>query len=124
MHSNTLAELELKIKQVTSAIKDEVERRIEVKGTERNWGRVQMTHQQGIHFFKTVDEDKGEGKIEYWLCVVEYVLTEDLKDYNTEVYPKHSEGVAIHTINLSKAKPKHAFIKNSWTNRIEPDRDW
>lgn len=107
-----------------SATKDEVERRIEVKGTERNWGRIQITHQQGMHFFKTVDEDKGEGKIEYWLCVVEYVLTEDLKDYNTEVYPKHPEGVTIHPINLSKAKPKHAFTKTSWTNRIKPDRDW
>ena len=64
-------------------------------------------------------EDGGEGKIEYWICVVENVLTEDLKDYNTD-----EKTIGIWPINLSRAKPKHTFNPTHWKKRISPDDDW
>ncbi len=107
-----------------TANKKGIERRIEVKGTHRNWVRVEMSHQQGLHFFKTVQDDNDSGEIEYWLCVVEYVLTEDSQAYNIKVWPEHEDGVTIHAINLSKAKPKHAFTKTHWEKRFSPDLNW
>ena len=101
------------------ATKGGIERRIEVKGNEREWVGVAMTHQQGLTYFRTVNEDGGEGKIEYWLCVVENVLTEDLKDYNT-----NEKTIGIWPINLSRAKPKHTFNPTHWKKRISPDDDW
>ena len=44
------------------AQRDGITRYIEVKGVRRSWTSVQMSHQQGLHFFKTVQEDGGSGE--------------------------------------------------------------
>ena len=99
------------------AQKDGITRYIEVKGVRRRWESVQMSHQQGLHFFKTVQEDNGLGKLEYWLCIVEKILNEDQSDISQERPP-------LHSINLSREKPKHVFNKGQWEKRKRPDTDF
>ena len=99
------------------AQKDGLTRYIEVKGVRRSWTTVQMSHQQGLHFFKTVLKDNGAGDFEYWLCIVENILNED----QTEI---SEESPDLHCINLSREKPKHVFNSGQWTTRNRPDTDF
>ena len=99
------------------AQKDGITRYIEVKGVRRSWTSVQMSHQQGLHFFKTVLEDNGAGNFEYWLCIVENILNED----QTEI---SEESPDLHCINLSREKPKHMFNSGQWATRKRPDTDF
>jgi hypothetical protein len=99
------------------AQKDGITRYIEVKGVRSSWTSVQMSHQQGLHFFKTVLEDDAAGKFEYWLCIVENILNED----QTEI---SEESPDLHCINLSREKPKHMFNSGQWATRKRPDTDF
>jgi hypothetical protein len=99
------------------AQKDGIERLIEVKGVRREWKSVSMSHQQGLHFFRTVEKDDGGGKYEYWLCIVEKILNEDQTEVSKESPP-------IHPINLSREKPKHIFNFGQWSARNRPDTDF
>ena len=99
------------------AQKDGITRFIEVKGVRREWKTVSMSHQQGLHFFNTVEKDDGRGKYEYWLCIVENILNED--QTNISVEPP-----VIHPINLSREKPKHIFNSGQWSVRNRPDTDF
>tara|TARA_Y100000591_G_C21269597_1_gene422115 strand:- start:30 stop:482 length:453 start_codon:yes stop_codon:yes gene_type:complete len=99
------------------AKKDGIERYVEIKGVRGPWNSVSMSHQQGLHFFRTVQMDDGQGKYEYWLCVVDNILNSD----HTEV---SSEQPGIHPINLSREKPKHIFNEGQWSKRYRPDTDF
>jgi len=99
------------------AQKDGITRYIEVKGVRRSWTSVQMSHQQGLHFFKTVLEDNGTGKLEYWLCIVENILNESQNDIS-------EESPNMHCINVSREKPKHIFNAGQWATRKRPDTDF
>ena len=99
------------------AQRDGITRYIEVKGVRRSWTSVQMSHQQGLHFFKTVQEDGGSGELEYWLCIVENILNEDQSD----ISQKRPD---LWSINLSREKPKHVFNRGQWRERKRPDTDF
>ena len=87
------------------------------EGVRRDWTSVQMSHQQGLHFFKTVVEDGGLGELEYWLCIVENILNEDQSDIS-------QEQPDLWSINLSREKPKHVFNSGQWRKRKRPDKDF
>ena len=91
-------------------------RYIEVKSNGREWETVKMKHQQGLHYYKTVKEDDGDGLIEYWICIVENILNESKTAISGDQPP-------IWSINLTKEKPDYIFSK-SWKNRIRPDDDF
>jgi len=99
------------------ATKGDITRYIEVKGRRREWDSVAMSHQQGLHFFRTVEKDNGKGNLEYWICVVEKILNEEQTDVSKEE-PK------LHAINLTLEKPKHIFNRTQWRNRNRPDKDF
>jgi hypothetical protein len=98
------------------AKKDGRTRYIEVKSNGREWETVKMKHQQGLHYYKTVEEDDGVGLIEYWICIVENILNESKTAIS-------GDPPTIWSINLTKEKPDYIFSK-SWKNRIRPDDDF
>jgi hypothetical protein len=99
------------------AQKDGITRFIEVKGVRGEWKSVSMTHQQGLHFFRTVEKDDGLGKFEYWLCIVDNVLNKDQTDIS-------EDSPTIHPIHLSIEKPKYIFNFGQWSVRNRPDTNF
>ena len=98
------------------ATRGELTRRIEVKGQRREWVSAKWTNQQGITYYRTIEEDKGQGKLEYWICIVENILNEE----ETEISSIEPD---IWPINVSREKPDFS-ISPSWKTRLHPDKDF
>jgi hypothetical protein len=102
------------------ANRGEIIRYIEVKSKEGGWDdgeSVKMTHQQGLHYFLTVEEDNGGGKYEYWLCIVDKIINDEKDDISKEIS-------GIYPINLNLAKPDYIFNSTQWSKRVDPDKDF